>query len=462
MRVTVLGHAAVLVELHGRAVLIDPVFQDPFAEGAIVSCPARRVRPERLPKIDLVVISDASPDRVDIATLAQLSRDCAVICPRDPPILYILEKLGFKKARPTEPGDLVHFERRFDLVTTPSTRKGAEFGVLLKDASGTFWHPVATGLARPIVERVRRQMGPVALFLAQYAVQDFSYVGIQRAGFPGQFLRASVACAQDLAPALVVPGSAGFRFTEPFEWTNAFLFPISRDRFLAELARAAPGQRSAIGNPGDVFEVAKGAVERRPGASAIATMIEDDTDRIAFDPTAPVPPLTDPNCDGYPIDRMEQQVTESFDELTQFVRASYSSDDPVVAEHRRVRGSYGLGVVFPDGRERWLRIAFGQDGPTVESGDGPIRGALNTHRIAASVLTARARYERSYHFMGGLGRVTVISPAQLVDGQVAVEPRQPPDLLLHWIRIKPPGWNHHWKQMLDFRLAPFVSKRSRR
>jgi L-ascorbate metabolism protein UlaG (beta-lactamase superfamily) len=43
MKVTLLGHASVLVEMNGATCLMDPVFFDPFEEGAVVSCPERVV-----------------------------------------------------------------------------------------------------------------------------------------------------------------------------------------------------------------------------------------------------------------------------------------------------------------------------------------------------------------------------------------------------------------------------------
>ena len=48
MRDTLLGHAAVLVELAGAACLMDPVFFDLFEEGAVASSPRRRTHPARL------------------------------------------------------------------------------------------------------------------------------------------------------------------------------------------------------------------------------------------------------------------------------------------------------------------------------------------------------------------------------------------------------------------------------
>lgn len=457
MRVTCLGHASVLIEVSGRAVLIDPVFRDRFAEGMLAPCPARRITLARLPKVDVVVLTDALPDHLDIPSLALLPRDCLVVCAQDQRILYVLERLGFKKVRPTPASSMIRSADGFELGTTPSARKATEFGVLIKDRSGTFWDPVTTQLSPAIIDLVRTQFGPVHLLFAGYAWPDYTWFGIQRQGFPGQFLRSAVAMAQRVAPALVVPASAGVRFAEPFDWTNAFLFPISDGRFRSELQRVVPGQACAEERPGDVFEVSRGAVTRQAGASSVVAMIEDDTHRITYDPTAPVPPLTDPNCDRYTPEVLEAQVEGCLSELSSFVRSAYETD-PVLLEHRRVAGSYGLGVVYPDGRERCLRVQFGRAAPAIELGEGTVRGAINTLRVAASVLTARARCERSYPYPGGLTRSTVVSPAALVDGQVAVQPREPPDLLMHYLRVRPPGRDVYAKRMLDAQLAPVLAQ----
>jgi hypothetical protein len=43
MRITLLGHASLVVEMDGAACLMDSVFYDRFEEGAVVSCPRRTV-----------------------------------------------------------------------------------------------------------------------------------------------------------------------------------------------------------------------------------------------------------------------------------------------------------------------------------------------------------------------------------------------------------------------------------
>ncbi len=61
MRVTLLGHASVLVELDGATCLMDPVLADPFEEGTVVSCPQRTIDAGRLPPIDILVVSHVIP-----------------------------------------------------------------------------------------------------------------------------------------------------------------------------------------------------------------------------------------------------------------------------------------------------------------------------------------------------------------------------------------------------------------
>lgn len=96
MKVTLLGHASILVEMNGATCLMDPVFADPFEDGAVVTCPKRKVYPDRLPHVDLLIISHRHPDHFDISSLALLLRDCTAICPADPLIVYALKKLGFR------------------------------------------------------------------------------------------------------------------------------------------------------------------------------------------------------------------------------------------------------------------------------------------------------------------------------------------------------------------------------
>jgi L-ascorbate metabolism protein UlaG (beta-lactamase superfamily) len=434
---------------------MDPVFEDPFEEGAVVSCPKRRVHADKLPKLDLVIISHAHLDHFDVPTLARLPRDVEVMCPEDRRITYALEQLGFEKVRPVEPSASITFDG-FELFTTlSSTKEIQELGVVFKDASGSFWNQVDTVIVPGTIELVRMQAGHVDLAFVGYASQNFGFFGSMRSGYPIDVPKRNLDNVKQLSPGLVVPASAGFRFAGPFEWTNRFLFPISRKRFMDDLDRVAPEIGKSIGNPGDVFEIEGGKVTRHAAASPFAEMVEDDLHLIDFDATAGVPPLTDPNALDYPIDELRTRVERCFDDLESLVRNGYKSD-PIVDGYRTRRISYGLGVLFPDGSERFIRFELGGDAPTITRGDGMVHDAMTVQRIAASALVAWIRCERSYYWYRGFSRRSMVCPAALVNGKIAVPPVEPPDLLTHWLDEVAPTSKDAWKKRLDARLAPYV------
>jgi UDP-MurNAc hydroxylase len=175
MKVTALGHASILVELNGATCLMDPVFFDPFEEGAVVSCPKRIVYPEKLLPIDILVVSHRHPDHFDIPSLARISRDCDAICPADPLIVYALQKLGFSRIHPVHPmGSIASAD--FELYPSRSEVGSVrEFGMVFRDRSGTFWNQVDTSLSADTIATVLGRFGPVDLLFAMHASQNFDF-----------------------------------------------------------------------------------------------------------------------------------------------------------------------------------------------------------------------------------------------------------------------------------------------
>ena len=175
MKVTTLGHASVLVEMNGTVCLMDPIFFDPFEEGAIISCPKRVVYPERLPPVDILIISHRHPDHFDIRSLAEVSRSCDAICPADPLIIYGLKKLGFKRIHPVEPmGEIASAD--FEIYPTRSEVDSVrEFGMVFKDESGVFWNQVDSSLSGVTIATIRGRFGRPDLLFAMYASQNFEF-----------------------------------------------------------------------------------------------------------------------------------------------------------------------------------------------------------------------------------------------------------------------------------------------
>jgi hypothetical protein len=404
-----------------------------------------------------LIVSHAHIDHFDIPSLAKLSRDVDVLIPKDPAIAYALQKLGFKRVRQADPS--THFKfGTFEILTTLSSAPYVtEFGVAFKDKTGVFWNQIDTSLKPGTIEYTRLQLGHVDLLFSLFASQNFNFFGSMRSGYPLDITRSNLANVRQIKPGMVVPGSAGFRFHGSFAWTNPFLFPVSRERFLDDLSRVAPEIPATVANPGDVFEIDEGKVTRHSGASPLARMIEDDTHLMEFDATAPVPPLHDPNLDGHSDETLRAQISLVFDGLEQLARGALGTPDPAIEEYRRMRSSYGLGVIFPDGRERWLALEFDKPEVKITRSESRPRGIMSVHRIAASALTGWARYERSYWFYRGFSRLSQTLAGTLVNGNVAMEAREPPDLLGYYMKNKAPGAAEADFKRLDLRLAPFMA-----
>jgi L-ascorbate metabolism protein UlaG (beta-lactamase superfamily) len=445
----------------GTRCLMDPVFQDPFEDTAVVSCPRRSIALDKIPPDELLVISHAHLDHFDIPSLAHVARtskNADVLCPKDKTIVYALQQLGFTKVHPEE--SMKHFNfRRYEIVTTPSSVANiVEFGVIFKDSTGTFWNQVDTVIPLEVMPETLKQSGNIDLLFAMYASQNFNFFESRGTGFPHKMHEMNLNTVMAIKPNMAVPGSAGFRFAGAgMEWCNAFLFPMARERFVADLARLAPNIPTRIANPGDVFVVDGGKIEHRPAASSMAKMIEDDTDKLRFDPTAPIPKLEDPNPGGFSSERLAAGVEDCLEGFSRFVRDAYSAGDPVLDVYRRLRATYAVGVVFPDEQETWLRVTLDESEPRFERSTGTAAPSDAGHRIVASALTAWSAREKSYFYLRAFSRKWgVLYDLTEKDGLATITPNEPRDLLAYYLERKAKGAELALKQWLDFQLQPYV------
>ena len=465
MKVTLLGHASILVEMKAARCLMDPVFHDPFEDTAVVSCPRRTIDLDAIPPIDLLVISHAHLDHFDIPSLAHVasrSRNCDVVCPKDHTIVYALERLGFTKIHPEEPSK--HFKLRgYELLTTHSNVTNVtEIGMVFKDASGTFWNQVDTVISPATATGTLKQAGPIDLLFAMYASQNFDFFASRGTSFPHQMHAMNLSNVMAIRPRMTVPGSAGFRFAGTgMEWCNAFLFPMSRERFVADLARIAPELPTRLANPGDVFEIEGGEVQHHAAASRIARTLEDDTHLLQFDPTAPIPPLQDPNPGALSPHQLRAGVDACVTEFLAFVRDAYSAGDPVLDDYRKLRATYAIGIVFGDGAEHWIHLTMAPDAPRIVHSEGRCAPADAGHRIVASALTAWAAREKSYFYLRAFSRQWSMLYTLSADAsRAAVEPTQPQDLLVYFLLRKARAANLAVKLWLDHQLAQHAPARA--
>jgi hypothetical protein len=433
---------------------MDPVFSDPFEDGAVTSCPKRVVYPERLPAIDILIVSHRHPDHFDIPSLARIPRDCDVICPADPLIAYTLRQLGFERIHPVHPMAAIS-SAGFELYPTKSeVRSVREFGMVFADRSGVFWNQVDSFLAGETIAAVADRFGRAALLLAMYASQTFDFLEDRSTRFPFAIHGQNLETVQRIRPRVAVPGSAGFRFAGEAAALNPFLFPISRERFLADVQSLDADIRTEIANPGDVFVIDRESVERYPAASEVATMVEDDTRLIRFDPTQPVPDLRDPNADGHSLDTLADVCDRTLRHgLFEYARLGHATEDRVIKAYREHRTRYAIEIVFPESSAAHYYIEFTAHGPQLITGAPAAEPADMAHRIAASALLDWAECRKSYFYVRAYSRRhSVLYRLDQRQGHVHVVSYELPDLLMHYVLNVAEGSALAAKTLVDHQL----------
>jgi hypothetical protein len=245
---------------------------------------------------------------------------------------------------------------------------------------------------------------------------------------------------------LVAPGAAGFRFCGPHAWLNAFLFPISRERFVADLRRLDSTQTAAIMNPGDTFTIVGDDVTQLRGASALAVTDEDDSAQLRFVPTAPIPDLCDPNPDGY---SMPALAAKSDALVRHGLGRLLDGCDPLVQRYRALAARYAVGLVFPDTSVSWYHFNLAHVPPRLEDhGDADV-----VHRIAASALVAWMERKRSFFSVRAYSRrFSTLYRLGFGDGSVHIVPQTLPDLLMYYLLHVAPGSELAAKQRIDWEL----------
>jgi UDP-MurNAc hydroxylase len=450
VRVTLIGHATLYVEAGDASFLVDPVLRDPFEGGAVSSWPERTVDLEALPQPDFVVISHRHPDHFDIESLALLPRDATVLLPRDPLIAHALEKLGFGKLQPLDPGrPLSFFETQ--VFPTRSEEPVREVGLVFADSEGAIFDQVDTALSRETAQQVRDRFALSAHF-ARYASQNFDYFESRAAEFPWQEHARNLETAAMLGAGLVVPGSAGFRFCGAHAWLNRFLFPVSRREFLADLGRVSPGQRAEAMDPGDVVEISRGEARIRRGASPFVRCLGGSEDELRFDPTSPVPPLNDPNPDGRNEAELREGVVRIARALAQWAPRAAQEPLSVPWRYQRAGAVYGLTAVLPGGALQFSLDFGAADVPLREGAGGPL--ATVTHHIAASALLDWAERRRDFFSVRAWSRR--FSTQRRVAGDasgVEVLKLELPDLLMHWLLRESEGADEAARRRVDLEIA---------
>jgi L-ascorbate metabolism protein UlaG (beta-lactamase superfamily) len=238
------GHATALIRYHRVSVLCDPVLS------RAVSGVRRELAPglglESLTDVDLVLVTHAAPDHLDVATLARLSRGATVVVP--PHAGARVSPLGF--ARLVELSAGTSFDHRGLSITAEEVRHGdraspAQSYVLRGDGP-TVYFCGASGYFPGFGDIGRRHWPDVALLpIAGYRPPSFR----DRHMSPLDALYAF----EDLRARVMVPIGYGTfalsyeRLNDPERWLAELVSERHLERFVVRLG---PGESRVFVPPG--------------------------------------------------------------------------------------------------------------------------------------------------------------------------------------------------------------------
>jgi UDP-MurNAc hydroxylase len=442
MRATLVGHATWLFETAAGNLLSDPVLSDPFEQGTVTSCPARAVDLAQLPPLVGLFISHRHLDHFHVDSLRLLPRDVPVYCPADLLLQAALRRLGFEhivELHAFEPVVLNGPSGRTELWPVPSVSDDfIEVGLCIVDQPTdgprvVLYNQVDTPLTNATIQRLLRDVGRPDVHLAMYASQDFGWFQGRSEDLATTYSR-NLQAAISLGASAVVPAAAGFRFVDAHSFLNALLFPISEQRYAQELAQLAPGIHVERLLPGDTIVVRPGGLDREKGNSAFARTLDADDWRLSYNPTGPVPAVTDRNESGYPLAHLRGFVDMVLDAgMAGYLNGALAIGEDVATRYRNAEATYRVEVVFPDGDQVWS-WTFRTDGTwsRFRGSDAPAADVF--WRVAASGLVDLCEGRRScFAVRPDARKWSRAFRARSVAAAVLTEPLELPDLLTHLI-----------------------------
>ena len=318
MKTTLISHASLLIQSGDTSLLTDPVFFNLLWEECNVPCPSIDLDLEKLPTIDVLNISHRHQDHFDIRTLAHiaasdsiLAPDAIVLAPRDEILLEVLKELEFKNVTVVEDFKTIEF-KDFTLTPTPSLNEQdyfPEHGLLVHDGAVTIWNQVDTIVSPDIIKYIHRLYGQPDMAHVRYLPLlegNFSFHNAVELPMEeySSFLKVAGACR----PKFAVPGSAGFRYRDEFNFLNQYSFPTTQEQFLRDLKDFCPEINSSSFYPGDVATITKEGVQIERGKSDFVKVKEDDGHKVEFKPVLEVPPLRTQTRDKAEHERQWNEV----------------------------------------------------------------------------------------------------------------------------------------------------------
>jgi L-ascorbate metabolism protein UlaG (beta-lactamase superfamily) len=263
-----LGHASLLVRTARTSVLFDPLLFPTHHEGLYEIAPGRELDLELLPEISAVVISHRHFDHFDVPSIAALPRAMPMVVPPDDIVVATVHELGFENVLVAETMTPVVLDD-LQLLPTPASNDIPENGYVISDGVRAVWNVVDTSPASRDIAGVRRLFPRLDLAIAPWQPLLDADVSRGSTAFPQAAYARLLENVIEIDADTVALGACGFRATARFAWLNHLVFPVTPERFTADLLRACPRLTERVLHPvaGDAMVVSD-RVELRPRSVA--------------------------------------------------------------------------------------------------------------------------------------------------------------------------------------------------
>ena len=375
MKLTSCGHAFWILESTAGRILFDPVFADPFEQGTVTACPSRTFLKEQLPEYDLVYISHRHLDHFHIPTLQLLDKTKLILIPNDVLTIASMKKMGFTNIHIMEAFKPIRVQKEntsLTLYPTPSVSEDfLEYGLLIVESSPhgthTLFNQVDTPLSDDCIANILSIAPQIDVHFAMFASQDFGWFhGVS--GSLAETYTQNLYAVHRIKAKFVVPAAAGFRFVDRYQFLNQLLFPISQSRFIHDVQATLPTTQCHAINPGDILHIEE-SITVSAQASSFVAMKENDLYLIQYDPTTPIPALTDHNIANFPLHHLHGFATAVIEQgFVAYLQAGIAQKEEKVSVYTDHNAVYQLSVVFPDQTKNWT-FSFSQDGFSLEKGE---------------------------------------------------------------------------------------------
>jgi L-ascorbate metabolism protein UlaG (beta-lactamase superfamily) len=297
MRLTLISHACWLIETADLTILTDPVFGEVFYDSMATWCPSRRFNPDALPEIDAIFLSHPHHDHFDPPTLAGLARRVPMmLCSSDADVVDACRRVGFETVHPIKNFQAFKIGQTSLHITPAINSLESEHGLLVTDPDARVWNAVDSAFKPEWLPLLRIDGRGLDVHLANFTPVLFhEAIANGATHYPYEPYSRHLDTARLARAKLIVPGASGVSWLHRGAWMNHYLFPIKHQRFVEDVRGFENDSRAEICFPGDVIEILHGEprVHRQARPELVSTLDPRTFDRLDFNPTSSVPPLTE-------------------------------------------------------------------------------------------------------------------------------------------------------------------------